>query len=933
MQAYQRACGAVIERYEGHVAQYLGDGLMTYFGWPTAHEDDPERAIRVGLEIIEAVKPVEAPTPLQVRVGIATGAVVVGETGAGDASVPKLAVGETPNLAARVQGLAGADEIVIAATTRRLVGAAFALDDLGEHRLKGLAEPVRAWRVTAIGRAEGRFEAARGARLTPLVGRDEELDLLVRRWELAKEGEGQAVLLGGEPGVGKSRVVQAFHGPVADEPHTRLRYQCSPFHSNSAFYPFAEQLTRAAGIRREDSAEEKLDKLKALVSLATVDEGAVTPVLASLLSIPSGRRQADHVGPQQQKDKTIEALAEQLAGLSQTRPVLLIFEDLHWIDPTSLEVLDLLVERVQDLRVLAVFTFRPEFVPSWCGQAHVTSLTVNRLSRRMTTAMVAGLCGEKALPEEVVSQIVEKTDGVPLFVEELTSTVLESGFLTDAGDRLEVSGPLPELSIPVTLQDSLAARLDRLAEAKEVAQVGAAIGRDFSHDLLAAVLPLAGSQLDHALEKLTAFGLIQRHGTPPRASYSFKQTLIQDAAYASLLKSKRQEIHARIATTIEKQSPDLGETQPETLARHFTEAGLGESAAGYWLRAGQRTMDRYANLEARSHLQSGLDALGEIAAQELRTELTVRLGDVASRMGELERANDCYTQALDVAADAESRSRIENKRHRPHAVVRDGAEIAYYLHGSGDETLLFVNPIVYGLATIQPILEHLCQEFRIVTIDCRGTGASDPLVRPYPLSQHVEDLRAVIEALDSGPVIGIGISRGGNQLLKLAESDPRLIGKLVLIGTPIGTLGMDSRFAPSATYMEKRVEALARDDPRAVLALHIAEIFTEPDTRHIAEQFLKAGMRLPKETVASFYDLDPELDIKHLLSSIEAPTLVTHGTADRLIPYAAAEYIAEHLPNARLYPFADKGHLPIFTATGEFCEVVREFVREGPARG
>jgi pimeloyl-ACP methyl ester carboxylesterase len=780
--------------------------------------------------------------------------------------------------------------------------------------------------VSGIGGAEGRFEAARGAQLTPLVGREEELDLLLRRWELAKAGEGQAVLLGGEAGIGKSRIVEAFREHVAAEPHIRVRYQCSPFHGSSAFYPFAEQLTRAAGIVREDSAEQKLAKLRALVSLAKVDEGAVTPVLASLLSIPSGRREADHAGPQQQKDKTIEALAEQLAGLSQTRPVVLIFEDLQWIDPTSLEVLNLLVERVEELRVLAIFTFRSEFAPSWGGQAHVTSMTVNRLSRRLTTAMAARLCDEKALPEEVLTEIVEKTDGIPLFVEELTNTVLESGFLTDAGDRLELSAPLPPLSIPVTLQDSLAARLDRLAEAKEVAQVGAAIGREFGHDLLAAVSPLPGPQLDGALDRLAASGLIQCHGTPPRATYSFKNSLLQDAAYASLLKSRRQEIHARIAEAIDTLMPDLSEIQPETLARHLTEAGLGESASGHWLRAGQRAMDRYANLEARSHLHSGLDALGAAPAHETRIALEVMLGDVASRMGELETANDCYARALPLAAAAEVRSRIENKCHRPHATFRGGARIAYYLHGGGDETLLFVNPIVYGLATFQPILEHLCQEFRIVTIDCRGTGASDPLVRPYPLAQHVEDLRAVIEALDGGPVIGIGISRGGNQLLKLAASDPRLFGK------PLGAPGTDNRFAPSYSDMQKQMAAGERKDVKAILTFHLAQIFTEPDTRHIAEQFLNAGLRLSEETISSFYDLDPEIDVTQLLSNIEVPTLVTHGTADQLIPYATAEYIVEHLPNARLYPFADKGHLPIFTATEEFCDVLRQFVREGTVR-
>ncbi len=594
MQDYQKACGGVIERYEGHVAQYLGDGLMTYFGWPRAHEDDAERAVRASLEIVEAVGTME----LQVRIGVATGPVVVGETGAGDASVPKLAVGETPNLAARLQGLASADEIVVGPSTRRLLGGTFELDDLGEQALKGIVEPVPAHRVTGIAATEGRFEAQHQY-LTPLVGREAEMAMVMARWEQACAGEGQVIVLGGEPGIGKSRITQAFRERVEDEPHTRLRYQCSPYHTNSALHPVIEQIERAAGFTRDDEPDNKLNKLDKLEQL--IPNGAGRALIASLLSLPVERYAALAMSPQKQKEETLRMLAEQVTALAADTPVLLIFEDAHWIDPTSQELLDLVVPMVAAHRVLAVITHRPEYTPPWTGRGHVAPLALTRLGRAEAAAMVARV-SDKPLPDDVLDQIVAKTDGVPLFVEELTKTVVEGGIQTAD-------------SIPETLQDSLMARLDRLMTVKDVAQTAACIGREFSQELIVAVSPLDTAALEDAIQQLVTAELIFRAD----ANYVFKHALVQDAAYNSLLRSKRQQIHGVIAEALQDLFSDIRDIEPELVAQHYTEAGSGSDAISWWIAAGKIAIERMAMVEALAHLERAL-AINESLSPNSRND-------------------------------------------------------------------------------------------------------------------------------------------------------------------------------------------------------------------------------------------------------------------------------------------------------------------------
>jgi class 3 adenylate cyclase/predicted ATPase len=614
--AYQKSVAETVLRFGGFVAKYMGDGVLVYFGYPQAHEDDAERAVRAGLELIAAVTALKSPVPLQTRVGIATGMVVVGDLiGSGDAQERGI-VGETPNLAARLQGIAKPNRVVIAEATRRLLGNLFEFEDLGAKDLKGIAGPVRAWAALRASSAEGRFEAMHTAGLTALVGREEELDLLLRRWSKAKSGEGQVMLLSGEAGIGKSRLTAALLERLSGEAHTRLRYFCSPQHTDSAFYPIIGQMERAAGLAHDDKPQAKLDKLDAvLAQTSTSTEDAA--LFAEMLSLPNdGRYPALDSAPEQRRQRTLEALTSQLAKLARQQPVLMIFEDAHWVDPTSLEVLGRTVGRIKTLPALLIVTFRPEFNAPWVGQSHVTSLTLNRLGEREAAAIIARLVGNKQLPAEVMVEIVERTDGIPLFVEEMTKAVLEAES-EGAARRTIAAVPSSALAVPASLHASLMARLDRLGPAKEVAQIGSAIGREFSHALLAFVVRKSEAELGSALDRLIQAGLLFRQGVPPQASYLFKHALVQDAAYGTLLREPRRALHARIAEALESKFLDIAESRPEILAHHCTEAGLIEKAAGLWGKAGQRSLERSALIEAIAQFTRALDQIAALPATPL----------------------------------------------------------------------------------------------------------------------------------------------------------------------------------------------------------------------------------------------------------------------------------------------------------------------------
>jgi class 3 adenylate cyclase/predicted ATPase len=608
--AYHRTVAEIVAAADGFVSRYMGDGVLVYFGFPQAHEDDAERAVRAGLGVVEAVRRLDVKSvKLQTRVGIATGLVVVGDLIGEGAAQEQSVVGETPNLAARLQTLAEPETVVISAGTRRLLGDLFEFRDLGAVAMKGMPGPVPVWQVLRPSVVASRFEALRGSALSHLVGRDEEIDLLMRRWARAKAGDGQIILISGEAGIGKSRIVAALNERLDAEPATRLRHFCSPYHQDSALFPVVDRLGRVAGFTFEDPPAIKLEKLETLLAQAS-PPGEDIALLADLLSLPdSERHPLPNLSPQRKKERTLEALIRQLEGLARQLPVVVVFEDAHWLDPTSRELLELIVERVRSLPALLIITFRPDFQPPWSGQPQVTTLTLNRLDRRDRIALVEQIAGGKALPDQVIEQIAQRTDGVPLFVEELTKSVLESGLLREEADRYVLDRALPPLAIPTSLHDSLMARLDRLASVRQVAQIGAAIGREFSYALLRVVSPLSESELEAALARLVASELVFQRGAPPEAVYTFKHALVQDAAHGSLLRSSRQQLHAQIADALETHFPELVDSQPELLAQHYAEAGLAEKAAAYWGKAGHGSAARSAMAEAVAQLQKGLDQL------------------------------------------------------------------------------------------------------------------------------------------------------------------------------------------------------------------------------------------------------------------------------------------------------------------------------------
>jgi class 3 adenylate cyclase/tetratricopeptide (TPR) repeat protein len=605
IRTYQNTVAGEITRFEGHIAQFLGDGVLAYFGWPRAHEDDAERAVRAGLAVTAAAARLTTPAgaPLRTRTGIATGMVVVGDLIAEGATQRHAIVGETPNLAARLQAVAEPGMVVIGGTTRQLLGDLFALNDLGPQRLKGIADPIPAFAVLGERAIESRFAARQAGEVAPIVGRDQELALLVERWQQAKSGDGQAVLLTGEAGIGKSRLTQALLEAVAVEPHFLLRYQCSPYHGDSALYPVIQQLAHAAGFTAEDGTERRLDRLEVLLAAAMDDVGTAAPLIAALLDLDGDLRYGPlALTPQQRRNRTLAVLVEQLAGLAGRKPVLWVVEDAHWIDPTTLELIELALDRAPSLRVLMLITARPTFAASFASHPVVTRLALNRLARAATQSIVARITRGKRLPEVLLEEIAARTDGVPLFVEEMTKAVIESAVLREDADAYHLDGPLSALAIPTTLHNSLMARLDRLQPVKAVAQTAAVIGRSFDHRIIAALAARPEPELAEAMRRLVEAELVFRRGTPPEATYLFKHALVRDAAYESLLKSERLALHARLLDVLE----GAGETTPAVKAQHAEAAGLAERALDYWEQAAVQALARPAYKEAIASFESAI---------------------------------------------------------------------------------------------------------------------------------------------------------------------------------------------------------------------------------------------------------------------------------------------------------------------------------------
>jgi class 3 adenylate cyclase len=627
LRASQSAIAAAVARFDGHVAKWVGDGATIYFGYPRAHEDDAERAVRAGLALRDAIAALgrEHAVQVGVRIGVSSGLVVVGELiGEGEAR-ERGVVGDTANLAARLRSLAEPGTIMVSETTRRLLGERFELKAWGPQAVKGFRSPVTAWLVLREQEIVSRFDAARTEALTPFVGRDAEIALLIERWRRAVNGEGQVVLVSGEPGIGKSRILARLRERIARERHIVMRYQCSPHHSNDAFYPVIGQIWQAASFVNGEPADVRLDKLEKMIEATGSAYGEIAPALAALLGIPTNSRYPPlDMPPPELRERTLTSMIAMTIGIAKQAPILMFLEDAHWIDPTTLDLTNRVVEQVRHLPMLLVITFRPEFSPPWTGRPHATSLSVNRLSRDQALAVVDGVAAGKKLPEAILDQIVAKTDGVPLFMEELTKSVLESELLREDDDGYVLASTLAPLAIPSTLHDSLTARLDRLSPIKETAQIGAAIGREFPHTLLEAISPIKGDVLDGVLRQLMEAELIHCRGTPPKASYVFKHALVQDTAYGSLLRSRRQGIHAQIAWALKEHITDE-EYPPAIIAHHFTEAGLAAPAAAAWLGAAELALSRSAPVEAECHASTGLALIPGVAEGRERDALELSL--------------------------------------------------------------------------------------------------------------------------------------------------------------------------------------------------------------------------------------------------------------------------------------------------------------------
>jgi class 3 adenylate cyclase len=668
VRAYQSTCAEVIQRFDGHIAQYLGDGLLVYFGYPQAHEDTVQRAVRSGLGMIEALQTLNTRLEqtygvhLAVRLGIHTGLVVVGEIGSGGRQ-EQLALGETPNIAARLQGLAAPNTVVISEATARLIHGYFVCQPLGAPVLKGVPQPFQVYQVLRESGAQTRLDVVTPHGLTPLIGRDEEAELLQRRWDQATLGIGQVVLLSGEAGIGKSRLVQVLQAHITSTPHTRLEWRGSPYHQQSALYPVIDQMQRLLRGPHEASTIEQLRALEAALTASGIALAEAVPLLAALLALPLPTSYAPlTLTPQRQRQKTLETLLAWLYAEAQQRPVLLIVEDLHWVDPSTLELLSLLMDQCTQKRLCLVLTARPEFHPPWAMVPHFTSLTLRRLAPVEVECLVTHVVGDKALPPAVLQEVVRKTDGVPLFVEELTKTMLASNWLEEQEDRYALHGPLPLLTIPATLHDALLARLDRLAAAKVVAQLGATIGRTFAYDVVQAVAPMDAATLQRALTQLVEAEVVAQRGLPPQATYTFKHALLQETAYQALLKSTRRQYHERIAQVLATQYPETAVVQPEILARHYTEAGQYEQAVTAWRRAGEHALGRSAYQEAQACFEQALSALSylstspEMLAQAI--DLRFDLRTALLPLGEHRRLFDHLCEAERLAQALDDRPRL-----------------------------------------------------------------------------------------------------------------------------------------------------------------------------------------------------------------------------------------------------------------------------------
>jgi class 3 adenylate cyclase/pimeloyl-ACP methyl ester carboxylesterase len=916
-----------VHRYEGTVNQVMGDGIMALFGAPLAHEDHALRACYAALRMQESVKRYTEGVrrtegiPIQIRVGLNSGEVVVRSIGS-DLKMDYTAVGQTTHLAARMEQMAVPGSILIAADTLRLAEGFVQLKSLGPVKVKGMGEPVEVYEVAGAGVARTRLQAAAARGLSRFVGRDAEVEQLFNALDQAGAGHGQVVSVVGEPGVGKSRLFYEFTNSHRTQQWLIIESSSVSYGKATPYLPMIDLLKNYFHVRDGDAALRVREKV--IGKILTLDErlkDTISPIL-SLLDVLPEQDPFRSLDPPQHRGHVLDALRRLFVVESQRQPLLLVFEDLHWIDSETQILLDSIIESLPTARLFLLVNYRPEYQHSWARKTYYTQIRLDPLAPVNAGELLQAILGNSAALQPLKNFLIERTEGNPFFLEESVRTLVETGVLRGERGVYDLAKAFEAMQIPATVQAVLTARIDRLpAEEKRLLQTAAVIGKDVPFGLLQAITDLPDNEFQPALTNLQASEFLYETNLFPDLEYTFKHALTHQVAYESLLHERRRQFHRRVGEAIEEHYPDRLSELAETLAHHFERAEMIEKAVEYYLIAADKAKASYAYQTAAGLCDRSMELVKgrSLVSQQIRGLMLQ--GDLFSLMDDLDRANQTYERALEVSKDDTEKQRIANKRHRPHSVIRNGARIVFYEHGSGGHTLIITNPFLSGLETFQPVIERLCQEFQIITIDHRGTGGSDPLVRPYTLIDHMEDVRAVIEASTSGPVVAIGVSKGGRLIVKLAHAYPSLVNKMVIVGS--GPQG--GRRASSDEYRT----LMEQGNVEAVLSRFASRVFSEPGTNELVAQRLRYWLRYPLETVLSFFDPDPENDITAQLPEVRIPTLVMHGTADRTAPFEAGSYLAQNIPRAQFYPFKDKGHLPIFTATSEFCEVLRCFVRTG----
>jgi len=931
---------AEVHRYEGTVNQFLGDGLMALFGAPIAHEDHSARAVHAALGIqrtlgayrddLSAKRGIE----FRARMGLNSGAVVVGKIG-DNLRMDYTAVGDTTNLAARLLALAEPGQILVSEDIFKAVGPYFALRPLGEVSVKGKSLPVRPYRVEGTRSVRSRLEAESERGLTPLVGRDHELALLRDSFAEAQAGRGQAVFVYGEAGIGKSRLLLEFRRHAEAAGARWILGCCVSYGHAIAHLPVLDFVRDLFGIKEGDGVETMQEKLTDGVRKAGDDVAWTAPFLRALFSLDPGDAAVKAMIPGQRKGRTAEAVRDLLLEHASKRPLVLVVEDLHWVDPHSEDILRLVLDGIAAAPLMVVLTYRPGYAQTFGERTYFTRITLRPLPEAQTSAMVQRVL-QGNVPPEATRLVARKAEGNPLFVEELAKSLVEDGTLERVEEGYRLARPLTDAHIPDTIQGVIMARIDRLPEASKTAlQIASVIGREFTARLVERVAALE-RDAPQALGELRTVELIYEKARSPELEYMFKHALTHDVAYESLLRQRRRELHRRTGQVIEELYADRLPEFYETLAFHYTRGESWQQAVDYLLKSAPKARASFDYPEGSRLCKQAIEILEQTrgASGDLARGLEM-LGDLESLQGRLEPANEAYEKALALLDDPSGRHRVGNKTHRPRTAVRGGAKIVYYEHGAGEPTLVLCHPVAYGLASFQPLLEQLCQDFRIITWDPRGTGRSDPLPGPYYTTDYTEDLRAVIEDIGGRPVVIVGQSRGSIVGVHFATSYSHLVEKLILAGLgPAGGWGRPD--APHADRMDmeffgRHRAALAADDWPAVVQNFIRQVAGgESGCQKLIERNIQVWNQIPRDALRNFFKLeDPTRDVRALLPAIRVPTLVLHGEVDRVNPVEQGRWAADQIPGAEFHLLKGRCHAAPVTAPAEFAQVVRQFIRTG----